>query len=395
MRFREISAYSGLAYLNQVASVLLNLLFIRSLSLHTLGEIAIAKVWMQVIDYSHLGLRYSIDHYIPVWDRQRSMHLLWLCIGVSSLTSTVITGLALFFTENKLLIFVFCLWGYGVTIATILKNYNRASADVHSMLKTYFVFPSIPSVLQVVFFYFWGLNSYLLITAITSLTTVAYFLYKARSSLAAAWVNLRSTVSSVRSSAAMLFINSLIIFLTFSVDRIILNKYSTKAVVGEYSIVLFSFAILFMIPSTLAEFVFPKIVRVTAESGKVFYPREMAITTLPTIFSIVVAYSTAPFLVKKYTSYADLTYFIKIISLGVLPYAVTPILFHVMSALNMRMHLVLSACAVLCIYTLLLLWGVNQVSEKLEFFTIARAMFGYILLLAYWLCLMIYLKRKI
>jgi hypothetical protein len=82
-----------------------------------------------------------------------------------------------------------------------------------------------------------------------------------------------------------------------------------------------------------------------------------------------------------------------LVTLGVLPYAATPILFHVMSALDMRMSLVLSACAVLGIYVLALLWGGTHAADKLQFFTVARGLYGYVLLLAYGCCLALRRRR--
>lgn len=395
MRFREISAYSGLAYLNQVASVLMNFLFIRTLSLTTLGDIAIAKVWMQMMDYSHLGLRFSLDRYVPVWDRHRSAHLLWICIGVSSIVSAVIVGLALVFTDNKLLILVFCLWGYGVAIATILKNYYRASADSARMLATYFVSPTIPAVAQTVAFFAWGFTGFLVVTAATSLGTTVYVLFKARPLIAEIRHQLPETLHAVRAATFTLFINAVVIFLTFSVDRIILNAYSSKEVVGEYSIILFAFSLVLIVPSTVAEFIFPKIVRSTVKDGRTYHPREMLTIMIPTALATFVAYVAAPYLVPSLTQYGHLVSAIQLVTLGVLPYALTPILFHVMSALDMRMPLVVSACTILGAYVLALLWGGTHAADKLEFFTLARVFYGYGLLATYVLCLTLRRLRKV
>jgi O-antigen/teichoic acid export membrane protein len=393
LRFREIGAYSGLAYLNQVTSVLVNFLFIRTLSLTTLGDIAIAKVWMQVMDYSHMGLRFSLDRYVPVWERHRSIHLLWICIGVSSIVSAALICLALLFTDNKGLILVFCIWGYGVAIATILKNYYRASADAARMLTTYFACPTIPAVAQTAAFFLWGFNGFLMVTVASSLVTTAYLLIKAWPMMAEIRHRLTETLHAVRAATATLFINALVIFLTFSVDRIILNAYSSKEVLGEYSIILFAFSLLLIIPSTVAEFIFPKIVRTTVEDGKIFHPREMLTILIPTAIATLVAYAAAPYLVAKLTSYEHLVADIQLVTLGVLPYAATPILFHVMSALDMRIPLVLSACVVLGLYVLALLWGGMHADNKLEFFTLARVYYGYLLLLAYGMCLMLHRRR--
>lgn len=393
MRFREIGAYSGLAYLNQVASVLVNILFIRTLSLTTLGDIAIAKVWMQVMDYSHLGLRFSLDRYVPVWDRHRAAHLLWICVGVSSLVSAAIIGAALLFTDNKLLILVFCLWGYGVAIATILKNFYRASADTSRMLATYFACPTIPAITQTAAFFVWGFTGFLVVTTATSLATAAYVLLRARPLMAEVRHPLRETLRAVRGSTITLFINAIVIFLTFSVDRIILNAYSSKEILGEYSIILFAFSLLLIIPSTVAEFIFPKIVRTTVEDGRTFHPRALLTILIPTALAALVAYVSAPYLVNRLTSYGHLVENIQLVTLGVLPYAATPILFHVMSALDLHRSLVVSACVVLGVYILVLLWGGVHADGQLEFFTLARALYGYLLLAAYGLCLALHRRR--
>lgn len=395
MRFREISAYSGLAYINQAANVLINFLFIRTLSLTTLGDIAIAKVWMQVMDYSHLGLRFSLDRYVPVWDRHRSAHLLWISIGVSSIVSVLIISLALLFTDNRALILVFCLWGYGVAIATILKNYYRASANSADMLATYFACPTIPAIAQMVVFYVWGFKSFLIATTVTSVATTVYLLIKARPLLTDIRHQLYETLQAVRSATMMLFVNAVVIFLTFSVDRIILNAYAPKEALGEYSIILFAFSLLFIIPSTVAEFIFPRIVRTTVRDGRTYHPREMLTILLPTAIATIVAYVSAPYLIPRLTSYGHLVNDIQMVTLGVLPYAVTPILFHVMSALDMRIQLVLSACAVLGVYVLALLWGGMHAADKLEFFTLARVLYGYVLLTSYGLCLALSHRRTV
>lgn len=339
------------------------------------------------MDYSHLGLRFSMDRYGPVWSRQQTARLLWACIGVSSLLSGFFIILALLFTENKLLILVFCFWGYGVAIATILKNYFRATSEIKNMLMTYAICPTLPLVAQAATFYFWGFNSFLIITAVTSIAAASYLLIKFRDTAVDAWRHVHGTLRLVRSASSTLLINSIFTFLTFSIDRIILNLFSPKTIVGEYSIILFSFALLLTIPSTLAEFIFPKVIRATVDSGRYFYPREILTIFIPTGIFATAAYFMGPYLITKFTPYGHLAQLIQLVVIGVLPYAITPILFHVMNALDMRTHLLVSAGAVLGIYSLALLWGGVYVDNKLEYFTVTRVLCGYALVCAYFMCL--------
>ncbi len=387
MRFREITAYSGLAYANQLASVLINFLFIRTLSLSTLGDIAIAKVWMQFMDYSHLGLRFTLDRYVPVWNRHRCAQLLSICILVSSIVSGLIVCLALFLSTNQFLIFSFCLWGYSIAIATILKNFYRASANSAAMIATYVVCPTIPAIAQTVVLWIWGFNGFLIATILASVVTTLYLLRNSGPLICYMRNQLRYTLKSVRSATIFLFLNSVVIFLSFSIDRIILNAYATKEVLGEYSVILFAFSLLLTIPSTIAEFVFPKIIRTAVEHQRIYFPRQLLAILAPTVLCTFVAYVLAPFAVPRLTTYSQLVPAIQLVTIGVLPYAVSPVLFLVMSAFDMHAELLFSACTALTIYILLLLWGGSQATDKLLFFTYARVAYGYILLMAYGLSL--------
>jgi len=127
MRYKFVGIYSSLAYLNQACNVVINLMFIKLLPLSVLGEVAIAKVWMQLVDYSHLGFRFALDRYGPVWDENRSKNLLWLCIVTSSAVSTAIICFALAFAASPLITTAFVVSGYCIAIATILKNYYLAN----------------------------------------------------------------------------------------------------------------------------------------------------------------------------------------------------------------------------------------------------------------------------
>lgn len=388
MRYRAASAYSVLAYVNQAASVLLNLAFIRLLPLNVLGEVAIAKVWMQLTDYSHLGFRFALDRYVPVWDKTRSENLLWLCLLVSSGVSAILLCVALVFTASPLLICAFVASGYCIAIATILKNYHRAGADNGRMLFVYALCPTLPTLVQTGVMLAWGFHWFLVVTI--PMYSVATLLLFRRVDVRTALkgLDITATVRSVRASAGTLLANAIIIFLSFSVDRVILNHFSTKEVVGEYSVVLFGFSLLLIIPSTLAEFIFPRIVTETAQTGKMFFPKEMLTLLAPTVLAVLAALPLIPLAIDHFTSYSRLTPLIQFVTLGIVPYAATPILFHVMSALDMRRELVIAACLVLAVYVAVLVWGGLYADHLLEFFTAARAGYGYLLLAVYALFIM-------
>ena len=387
MRFKTVSGYSLLAYFNQACNVIINLFFIRLLSLPLLGEVALAKVWMQLMDYSHLGFRFALDRYVPVWEKERSEHLLWLCLVVTSVVSTVVISMALVFTDNPLLMGTFVLWGYCVSIATILKNYYRASGDNNRMLYTYAISSTLPIAVQATTVILFGFKWFLFLTVATYFIATAYLFSDKKIVSSVRNIDWKSTIQNVRSSALYLLLNSIVIFLSFSVDRLMLSHFSGKTVLGEYSVVLFGFSLLLIVPSTLAEFVFPKIVKKAAATGRIYFPREIAALLVPTIIAVFVAWMAIPVAIPLLTKYANLTGLMQLVTVGIIPYAVTPVLFHVMSARDMRPQLLIAACLTLIFYSAILAWGGKYATHILEFFTAARAGYGYLLLLMYCLFL--------
>lgn len=383
MRYKTISAYSFLAYLNQACNVFINLVFIKTLSLNMLGEVAIAKVWMQLVDYTHLGFRFALDRYVPVWDKDRSENLLWLCIVTTSAVTALLICVALTFTANPLLIATFIVWGYCVSITTILKNYYRASADNRKMLFVYAICPTIPVAIQAVAVIYLGFSWFLGLTITAYVGAVLYLLRDINVRHALTKLDIRATVVSVRLSALSMLMNSIIIFLSFAVDRVLLNYFAPKNVLGEYSVILFAFSLLLIVPSTLAEFIFPKIVSETANTGRIYYPMETLSIIVPTVLAIGIAFIAIPFAMELFPQYGRLTEMIQLIIFGIIPYAVTPVLFHVMNALDMRQELVVAASLVLGLYIAVLAWGGFHSENLLHFFTVARVAYGYLLLLVY------------
>ncbi len=391
MRYKTVSIYSLLAYFNQAGNVLINLVLIKILSLNMLGEVAIAKVWMQLVDYTHLGFRFALDRYVPVWEKDQSENLLWLCIVTTSVVTALLICISIAFTVNPLLIAAFVIWGYCVSIATILKNYFRASGENSKMLYVYAICPTIPVAIQAATVVFLGFTWFVSLTIVAYVCAVLYLFRNINIREALVKLDIKATVASVRLSAVSMLMNSILIFISFAVDRVLMNYFASKSVLGEYSIVLFAFSLLLIIPSTLAEFVFPKIISETVNSGRIYYPRETLSIVIPTFVAICISFIAIPFVVEFATQYGRLTAMIQLVILGVIPYALTPILFHVMNALDMRRDLINAACAVLGIYIVVLVWGGFYAENILQYFTAARVAYGYLLALVY--CIFLYFRR--
>ncbi|SDH74711.1 hypothetical protein SAMN04488136_12737 [Vibrio xiamenensis] len=183
------------------------------------------------------------------------------------------------------------------------------------------------------------------------------------------------------STSRMLFFVSILNYSFLVVDRLYVEEKFDRMALGEYSVVMFIFASLFTVPSILTELIFPKVVIQVIEKNRIFFLKEKSIVFFGSLFSIVLA-NTLMYFLLPYTKYENLYPLMVIASLGVIPYSITAILYHVINALDLRRFLVFSLIASLFTYMSLLFFATN---DSLESVVWIKTLSGYILLLFYML----------
>ncbi|MPY24861.1 hypothetical protein [Shewanella sp. YLB-07] len=393
MKLKLIGTFTLLSYVNQLGNVLINFLFIGMLTPLMLGDIALAKIWMRSVDYGHLGLRHSIDRYTPIWDIHSNSTLLFLTLLITSISFIIISICALLFLDDMHLVFSFLLWGYALSVATVLKNFNRALSQDKEMMIVYTFCPVILTISQALVLFLFGFDSFLSFTIVISLVSVFYLINRNRFDMKYSMKSSLLILSKVKSSSFLLLVNSIILFFGFAVDRIFLASFSDKTVLGLYSIALFAFSLMQIVPTTVSQFFFPDVTKKTVRTNKIFYPREFTVIAIPTITTLILVYCIIPFglefINKEYLVLVEPT---RMVTFAVLPYVFIPIFIQVFNALDKRKELILVSLLSIVIYTFLLFITQYYVSDFLGAFIMLKIFYSYFLCFLY-LVFLIYINR--
>ena len=374
--------YSGVIYLNQICNIFISVMLIKYVSLSVLGDVTIAKVWMRLIDYSHLGLRFSVDRYCPIWTERQRRLLFVQTILVSTIVSFIVLCISLLFSDNILFNSLFILFGYAVSVFTILKNYFRAINEQNKMILTFFFVPFVPSVIQTFVLFFLGFDYYLysfiflFVTCLIALMYICIFKFDFRSF---SFAKIKYIFKRTYKNSSLLFVNSILLFLIFAVDRVLLKFHTDSETVGEYSIILFGFTLLLIVPNSLSEFFYSKIILNTVKKNKFFYKKEMLMTFLMTVFLVIVASLLSPVFFSLFLSeHANLSDNFRLLLLGVIPYAFLPILNQVLVAADKEVLLIKSAVLLLVIDIIFLMCVVYVGSDVLHGFVVVKIILPFI-----------------
>ncbi|HAV6091540.1 TPA: polysaccharide biosynthesis protein, partial [Acinetobacter baumannii] len=206
---------------------------------------------------------------------------------------------------------------------------------------------------------------------------------------------IKKVIKEIALPSFLLFINSLMIFLYLVMDRFFIDYSNGREELGHYSIILFAFTALMIIPAKVAELLFVKIIKQSCEAGKRFFWRETFITLGITIVGVIAANFCMDYFVKKFTNYGFLTEQMHIATLAVIPFALTAIYYHVMNGLDLRREIVLvnlSVCIILALYYIYPLFF-NQ-SYGLDYYLYAKVATGWLVFLGYLFFIMFYRVKE-
>lgn len=349
---RSKIVYIGLSYSIQFLNIILNLLFMQRLSVQTLGDLAIAKVWLQAFDYSHLGSRFALDRFLPVLHQAKQRHLyLLIALTVVITGSLLVLFVSLIAEQANSIVLAFCLVGISLAVGNVLKAYFRATADivqVNNIVARLYVLPLTISVAFAAYDFDWFLWVYpfSFVSALLyfSVPFIIQFKFKTFS-----LIRIRIVFFKVLSVSKLLFVNALIVYSTLIVDRLFVDLTLGRDALGQYSIIMFVFASLFTVPSILTELIFPKIVQQVVNDGKRFFWKETVFVFFTTLLIVVISNVVMYFIVVNYTPYEKLIPLMQLASLAVLPYSFSSIIHHVLNALDKRHILMITNASILII----------------------------------------------
>ncbi len=384
----SILAFTFFTYVNQLLNVVINLLMINALTLTQLGDVALAKIWMRAMEYSHLGSRFSIDRYAPVWNEKYQKRLVKSSIVISTFVYFLLTVLQYLLLESSEIVYSFLSWGYLLAIATIYKNYFRAISKDDLMLRVYLLSPCLLSLIQVIILYTLDFHKFLIFNYIITIFISFFFLFV----LISEKVLVKSYIKVfllTRGNSYYFFLNSIVTFFAMMVDRLFIEKTLGKEVLGEYSIILFSFALMQMIPTSISQFYFPKVVSMLQKNKSKSILKNLSgefilIFTVTTIF-LSISYFMIPYGIKVVNhEYIYLTDYIRIIIISIIPYCFIPILTQAFSALDLRRTILFLSLACMLVFVILLLLSLFFFRSDLYYAIVyIKALYPFLVLLTY------------
>ncbi|EXV64240.1 polysaccharide biosynthesis family protein [Acinetobacter baumannii 25935_2] len=384
--FKKGLIYIVLNYTIQFLNIIFNLLLMKYLSSYQLGSLALAKTWQQFVDYSHLGARFSLDRYIPTAEEEEKKYLVATVLFTTFIGSLFILLAAVILNDADIIVSVLTASGIFIAVGNIIKAYYRATNSLTKMLNLVFYNQLLPLLISIVlYFYTLDFNIYLVSLILSYLFFSLILFYQERELFNfIQYKRIKKVIKEIALPSFLLFINLLMIFLYLVMDRFFIDYSNGREELGHYSIILFAFTALMIIPATVAELLFVKIIKQSCEAGKRFFWRETFITLGITIVGVIAANFCMDYFVKKFTNYGFLTEQMHIATLAVIPFALTAIYYHVMNGLDLRREIVLvnlSVCIILALYYIYPLFF-NQ-SYGLDYYLYAKVATGWLVFLGY------------
>lgn len=384
--FKKGLIYIVLNYTIQFLNIIFNLLLMKYLSSYQLGSLTLARTWQQLVDYSHLGARFSLDRYIPVAEDEEKKYLVATVLFTTFLGSLFILLVAVVLNDADIVVSILTASGIFIAVGNIVKAYYRATNSLTKMLKLVFYNQLVPLLISIgLYFYTLDFNVYL-ISLIFSYLFFSLILFYGERELFhfIKYERIKKVIKEIALPSFLLFVNSLMIFLYLVMDRFFIDYSSGREELGYYSIILFAFTALMIIPATVAELLFVKIIKQSCEAGKRFFWKETFITLGITIVGVVAANFCMDYFVKSFTNYGFLTEQMHIATLAVIPFALTAIYYHVMNGLDLRKEIVLvnlSVCIILALYYIYPLFF--KQNYGLDYYLYAKVATGWLVFLGY------------
>lgn len=390
--------YIGLNYLIQCLNMLLSLMLMRYLNSSILGDLSLARTWQQLVDYSHLGARFSLDRYVPVSDAREKHELL-----TTVLLATVFGGLMVFvasciFSDRNTTVLVLTIAGLFIAIANVFKTYLRATNNISEMLKLVFFAQFLPVAAPLIV-YCWSKNFSLYLYGSLGgyFLSIIYLLISQRKLLK---INDRSQVIKTYNRIALpsfyLFINSLLIFLYLVMDRFFIDYSSGRAMLGDYSVITFAFSALMIIPATCAELLYVKIIQQSSYSGKTIFLKETLLIVLVTVAGIGVANIVMGYFITTFTTYASLLTDMHFATIAVIPFALTAIYYHVMNGLDLRKNMIMVNSVVCSLLFILYITPIIlNLQMTMRYYIYIKMATGWLVFIGYIVSIILFKKRAI
>lgn len=330
--------YVFINYLAQGMNVMLNLILIRYLTSSELGTVTLGKIFFQVADYLHLGTRYALDRYLPIKNNIRSIFYLNSVILLYFVISILYLSVVLIFWIDNLIYIFFAFSGVLFNLTNFVKIFYRSKQNYNLLNLTTMIIILLPIIIQLIgilLYQYIGFIYGFIIGYIASF----YITYKFNNNLLKP-IGFKSSFNifnkKLRKPGTLLFIDGVIVFLAFTIDKLFVKSYLGLEMLGSYTVVLFFITLNLILPSTISELLFPKIIKNAYEKEihKIILKYIIITFCLTIIFCLFCFYLYPIFIPLVIPNYSYLINEILLSLLVMVPYAIIPFLYHYLNGLN-------------------------------------------------------------
>lgn len=386
MMFRKGFLYLLLSYFIQFLNIILNLYLMKYLNPHQLGSLSIARVWQQLVDYSHFGTRFSLDRYVPTVEESEKKQLVSTVLITTIINSLLVCFLAVILSAADVIVSILTISGFFISIVNIFKAYYRAVNNIDKMVKIVFYNQIIPLIFSLlIYLQSKDFNWYLISLLSSYIFTFIILIFNEKELYRHFNLqNFKVILSKITKPSLWLFLNSLFVFAYLVMDRFFIDYTLGREALGDYSIIVFAFSALMILPATMAELLFVKIIKQSFELGKMFFLKEILVMLFVTSIGVIIANVAMSYFIQRFTNYNYLIDEIKLMTWAVIPFGLTAIYSHVLNGLDLRKKLTLANLVVLLIlliyYIYLLLFNKNI---SLDYYVYAKVSTGWIVFINY------------
>ncbi|EHX8371484.1 O108 family O-antigen flippase [Escherichia coli] len=378
--------YILINYAIQFLNIFLSLVMMKYLTTAQLGDLTLARTWQQFVDYSHFGARFSLDRFIPLKKEREKKLLVTTVLLTNIIGALTILLIALFFNHSNLTVIILTLCGVFISISNIIKAYYRATNRIDEMLWLVLYSQFFPVLIPLVLYIITHNFDVYIYSSLGCYALAIIRLYRVEKGLKKFLIPklLLTRLKFLFKPSALLFLNAIFTFLYLVMDRFFIDDSGGREQLGNYSVIIFAFSALMIIPSTCAELLFVKVIRQCSQSGKRLFVKESLIMLVVTLSGVIIANVVMKFFIENFTKYGNLVSELHMATLAVIPFAFTAIYYHVMNGLDLRKQMVCVSgvvCLILMSYYCIPVFA--NVKFELEDYLYGKLATGWLVLLGY------------
>lgn len=388
-------------YTAQFFTIAFNFVLMSRLTTYNFGVYSFSKTLSQYMDFSNLGTRYAMDRYVPICAEQKAKLILHNTIFVTFLISLV--TLVIYFSFgliDNLSVFLFVLAGVFFALTNVYCVYKRDRSDFLYMIIINFVSISIPILFSSVAVFYSGNINYISVLFCVGQLVVFLFILKTQRITKLMYVRPRLFLTSFRfllKTGFPLFLASLVTMLGMTVDRLLVKFFCGYNILGTYSIILYIFSFMLVLPNVLGQVFLPNIIKSVTNNDFSYIMKSIIFVLLILFPLFIIVFLCVPFVIESFVpKYSIYSYDMCLASLVVLPYS---LMFPFIAALNAldkrKIILVINIFSFLLYFVILIIYlQIYHSNINFQILLAVKFVYGLIILLLLFNVFLFSIKSK-